>query len=163
MTLYHVWIGSRNYRVEITDDHLSVNGEKEEVSLTPLNGGGLYLLRRGNQNRELHALPRGRQGFDITSDGRRVITQVEKGYCKAIKEKENQHEGDLVAPMPGMVINVVAKPGQEVERGQLLIVLESMKMQMELRAPVAGRVSEMPVKTRALVEKGALLARLAPV
>src|SRR5207249_3257894 len=48
----------------------------------------------------------------------------------------------LVAPMPGRIVRVLAEPGQEVEAGQGLVVMEAMKMENELRSPRAGRVVE---------------------
>jgi len=49
-----------------------------------------------------------------------------------------------------------------VESGQVVMVEESMKMQMQLRAPVAGRVEKIAVKPGAQVEKGALLIKIVP-
>jgi 3-methylcrotonyl-CoA carboxylase alpha subunit len=56
---------------------------------------------------------------------------------------EAQHhagEGSLLAPMPGRVVALVAEPGQHVERGAALMILEAMKMECTIHAPVAGRV-----------------------
>ena len=54
--------------------------------------------------------------------------------------KARQAHGALNAPMPATVIGVNVKPGDQVETGQTLIVLEAMKMELPLRAPGAGRV-----------------------
>ena len=64
----------------------------------------------------------------------------------------------LIAPMPGKVVRVLVKPGDEVQARQGLIVVEAMKMENELRAAGAGRVREVFVKEGQSVEAGTALA-----
>jgi biotin carboxyl carrier protein len=63
----------------------------------------------------------------------------------------------LNAPMPGKVVRVLVQPGQEVQAGQGLVVIEAMKMENELRAPRPGTVAEVRVREQQAVETGALL------
>lgn len=67
---------------------------------------------------------------------------------------------EIVAPMPGKVVKVLVAEGQQVERGQGLLVIEAMKMQNELRAPRAGRVERVYMEEGRGVESGARLLRL---
>jgi len=60
--------------------------------------------------------------------------------------------------MPGTVISVAAKPGQQVEAGQPVLVLEAMKMQHTVSAPHAGTVTEIPVQPGQQVAAGDVLA-----
>jgi multidrug efflux pump subunit AcrA (membrane-fusion protein) len=53
--------------------------------------------------------------------------------------------GQIRAPMPGLVVAIQAQPGTAVAAGQALIIMEAMKMQMEIRAPHAGVVREVRV------------------
>ncbi|MFN2546555.1 MAG: biotin/lipoyl-containing protein [Myxococcales bacterium] len=62
------------------------------------------------------------------------------------------------APMPGKVVRVMVKVGDEVAEGQGLIVVEAMKMENELRSPKAGKVTELHAVEGAAVESGARLA-----
>jgi len=64
--------------------------------------------------------------------------------------------------MPGLVVDVLVKVGQIVKEGQALLVQESMKMQMQLRAPCAGRVMDVSIKVGDQVGKGAPLVRVMP-
>ena len=68
-----------------------------------------------------------------------------------------QGEQRIVAPMPGRIVRVLAKPGDAVELRQPVIVIEAMKMENELRAPKAGTIKEVAVETGASVEAGRLL------
>jgi 3-methylcrotonyl-CoA carboxylase alpha subunit len=66
----------------------------------------------------------------------------------------------LSAPMPGTVVKVLVKEGQEVEEGQLLLVLEAMKMEQPVSAPHAGVVHSLPFDEGSLVPGGAVLAEV---
>nr|NIP43563.1 biotin/lipoyl-binding protein [candidate division Zixibacteria bacterium]NIT59736.1 biotin/lipoyl-binding protein [Fodinibius sp.]NIR66018.1 biotin/lipoyl-binding protein [candidate division Zixibacteria bacterium]NIS47654.1 biotin/lipoyl-binding protein [candidate division Zixibacteria bacterium]NIU15750.1 biotin/lipoyl-binding protein [candidate division Zixibacteria bacterium] len=59
----------------------------------------------------------------------------------------------LKAPMPGLVIDVPVEEGQDVSQGEILLVLESMKMQNELRCPRDGKVLRVRVKVGDNVER----------
>jgi biotin carboxyl carrier protein len=67
----------------------------------------------------------------------------------------------IVAPMPGRIVKVLVRPGDEVAARQGLIVVEAMKMENELRAPGAGTVTDVKVVEGASVEANAVLVVLA--
>ncbi|HEY3813417.1 MAG TPA: acetyl/propionyl/methylcrotonyl-CoA carboxylase subunit alpha [Caulobacteraceae bacterium] len=69
-------------------------------------------------------------------------------------------DGSLRAPMPGKIVAVQAKPGDTVEKGRPLVVLEAMKMEHALTAPFDGVVAEVPVKVGDQVTEGTLLAKV---
>ena len=66
----------------------------------------------------------------------------------------------LTSPMPGTVVRVLVAEGDEVDEGQLLLVLEAMKMEQPLTAPHAGRVRSLPFSEGSLVPGGAVLVEL---
>ena len=68
----------------------------------------------------------------------------------------------LVAPMPGVVVSVAVKPGDAVEEGQPLLVIESMKLEATLTAPRDGVVAEMPFAEGDSFGLKDILAQLAP-
>ena len=63
----------------------------------------------------------------------------------------------ISAPMPGKVVRVLVVPGDAVEAGQGLVVVEAMKMQNEMKAPQAGRVVEVHTQADATVAAGDIL------
>lgn len=65
--------------------------------------------------------------------------------------------GGLIAPMPGVVLDVRCAVGDTVEAGQVLVVLEAMKMEHHIRAPFDGTVTEVPIAVGEQLENGALL------
>ncbi|MEA4907997.1 MAG: biotin/lipoyl-binding protein [Chloroflexi bacterium] len=160
MATYKVYIGKREYQIEISKTQVLINGEPVDANLLRLNDLGLYLLKRGEQQRELHVHSKGNSTYAIMTNGRHIIAQVEREGVGNAKRDKAQAEGDLVAPMPGMVVSVPVKEGEMVDKGQVLVVLESMKMQMEIRAPFAGRVIKLSIEAKSLVDKGTLLAQV---
>jgi biotin carboxyl carrier protein len=72
--------------------------------------------------------------------------------------EEKKGGGQLKAPMPGLVIRVDVVAGQAVAAGASVVVLEAMKMQNELRAPIGGGVvAAVRVQPGQAVEKGQIL------
>jgi len=67
-------------------------------------------------------------------------------------------EGSLLAPMPASVVNVAVTEGQQVSKGDTVVVLEAMKMQHTISAPADGVVAQLSVAEGAQVESGAVLA-----
>ena len=67
----------------------------------------------------------------------------------------------VAAPMPGNIVRVDVKQGDTVKAGQILIILEAMKMQNEIVAPKDGTVAQVVVKTGDKVDTGAALVVLA--
>ncbi len=67
-------------------------------------------------------------------------------------------EGSLLAPMPAAVVSVAVTEGQQVTKGDVVVVLEAMKMQHTITAPTDGVVAQLDVTAGAQVESGAVLA-----
>ncbi len=61
---------------------------------------------------------------------------------------------DVTAPLPGTVLDIKVKEGQEVNQGDVVILLEAMKMENEIAAPTSGKVSQILVKTGDAVNGG---------
>ena len=66
----------------------------------------------------------------------------------------------ITAPMPGKVVRVLVGPGDAVEAGQGMVVVEAMKMQNEMKAPRAARILSVPAKEGATVAAGEVLVTI---
>ncbi|MCW2293441.1 3-methylcrotonyl-CoA carboxylase alpha subunit [Pseudomonas sp. BIGb0408] len=72
----------------------------------------------------------------------------------------NAHQGGLTAPMNGSIVRVLVEPGQQVEAGAALVVLEAMKMEHSIRAPQAGTIKAIHCAEGELIGEGAVLVEL---
>ena len=100
--------------------------------------------------------------FDVHLDGRTISLQIRPAGSFGRQKKEGpggtgSGPQRVLAPMPGKVVRVLVKPGDEVKARQGLVVVEAMKMENELRAARDGRVREIAVAEGQSVDAGAVL------
>jgi 3-methylcrotonyl-CoA carboxylase alpha subunit len=93
------------------------------------------------------------------SDGRRW--RFERAAAYAWESKDAAGGNQVVAPMPGRIVLVKAKAGDEVAEGQELLVMEAMKMELALKAPRAGTIESINATQGEFVEADAVLVRFA--
>ena len=160
MTLYTVSFGSRQYQVNIEGNQATVDGEPVKATFQTLNQNGLHLLQRGYQAMEFHLCLQDEETLQVLVSGRRLVAHVANPFRRKSARSQAAHTGTLTAPMPGLVVQVLVEEGQTVEEGQPLLVIESMKMQMQMRSPSAGRVSSLPVVPGQQVNKGQVLVQV---
>ncbi len=99
--------------------------------------------------------------FDVHVAGRTIPVQVRLagsfGRQKTAGAAQGTGPQRITAPMPGKIVRVLVKPGDEVKARQGLVVVEAMKMENELRAARDGRVRDVAVTEGPSVDAGALL------
>jgi biotin carboxyl carrier protein len=92
--------------------------------------------------------------------GLTTAVQVVDPRRKALRVSAGAAGGTVNTQMPGRVVRLLVAVGDAVQKGQPLLVVEAMKMENELRAPVAGTVAEVFVAEGQAVESGARLVRI---
>lgn len=128
---------------------------------------GRILLRMGN---ELYRID------NVNIQGRKVTFTV-NGFWNTIDVKDEQElllerlgfkthtvtsEGRVSAPMPGKILEIIVKQGDSVEPGDPVVILEAMKMENELKSPVAGIVETVEVQVNESVDKNQTLIEIEP-
>lgn len=126
-------------------------------------GERAFTLVCGQKSLEL-VLGRGEDGLDVYASGERFSAKIEPARARsaAPRAKPQTEIGAVVAPMPGKVVKVLVRPGEPVEPGAPLVVVEAMKMENELFAKAAGRVRNVLVAPGDAVERGAVLMTIDP-
>jgi biotin carboxyl carrier protein len=100
--------------------------------------------------------------LDVHLDGRTIPVQIRPAGSFGRQKKEGGGAAGsgpqrVLAPMPGKVVRVLVKPGDEVKAKQGLVVVEAMKMENELKAARDGRVRDVSVREGQSVDAGAVL------
>jgi len=93
------------------------------------------------------------------SDGRRH--SFARAAAFAWEARQGAGGNQVLAPMPGRIVLVKARPGDQVEEGQELLVMEAMKMELALKAPRAGTIDSIGATQGDFVEADAVLVRFA--
>jgi pyruvate carboxylase subunit B len=137
-----------------------------DAALDPDVDGVVRLLRVGTavHRVEVRRLA-GRGRYALVIGGFRYEVEALDERARAIRDLVAATAGPtgpapLVAPMPGLVVRVNVAPGDVVQAGQGLVVMEAMKMENELRTQSGGVVKAVLVAPGAAVEKGARLVEL---
>lgn len=79
---------------------------------------------------------------------------------KAPAASGNAGSVEITAPMPGKILDVKANPGQSVKKGEVVLLLEAMKMENEVVAPQDGTIASINVNSGDMVEAGNVLATM---
>ena len=118
--------------------------------------GRLAEIRIGGRGCRVAAAAEGEHVF-VWCDG--AVFRFEKPR-RARRSAGTEHAGDLISPMPGRVRRTPVAVGEAVEKGQVLLVLEAMKMEHAIRAPQGGILRALLVREGDLVEAGVELAEI---
>jgi biotin carboxyl carrier protein len=154
---YVTTIEGHEYIVDILDEHrVSVDGITYQVDFMPVGDQPVYSLVVDGQSVDAHVYPN-EDTWQVLFHGELFTATVEdereKRLRAALAGKVAEHEDfHLKAPMPGMVVSIPVHEGQMIQKGDVLVVLESMKMQNELRSPRDGKVVRVRVRTGDRVE-----------
>jgi biotin carboxyl carrier protein len=151
-------VNGSEYLIEIVDErHIIVNDKKLTVDFNSVSGQPVYSLLVDGKSIEGFVYP-GETEWEVLLMGRQYPVEVEDEREKRLRVAaggavSEAGEFHLKAPMPGMVVSIPVEEGQKVEKGQVLLILESMKMQNELKAPRDGTIGRIRVKVGESVEQ----------
>ena len=161
---YIVDIAGKRIEVTVDGDQVSVDGGPvERALLRELEGTPVKLVTINDAVHRVMARRDGERGsYALRIDGRRYAVQALDERTRAIRDLSAAAAGPtgpqpVKAPMPGLMVRIDVKVGDEVIAGQGVAAMEAMKMENELRAPAAGKVKAVHSSVGQAVEKGALL------
>ncbi|HEY8548595.1 MAG TPA: biotin/lipoyl-containing protein [Vicinamibacterales bacterium] len=99
----------------------------------------------------------------VMLDGETFAVEVEEARRSTRAAQRHGLDESLAAPMPATVVRVLATPGQHVSAGDVLLLLEAMKMELPIRAPHDGTVAAVHCAVGDLVQPGVSLIDLTPM
>lgn len=155
---YVTTIGEREFMVEIVDDTcVIVDGVTYHVDFDSAGSQPVFSMLVDGRSYEAYVYP-AEDSLQVLLHGTLYMANVEDEREKRLRASAGSRVAErgeyyLKAPMPGLVVAIPVKEGQQVERGDVLLILESMKMQNELKSPRAGKISRLRVKTGDSVEQ----------
>ena len=162
---YLTIINNQQFEIEISKDgELTVNGESRQVDFLSL-GPSLYSLITDNTS--LQVVVDGESGqYEVLMKGHLYETQVLDERALLMAQRRgglSGGSGEVHSPMPGLIVAIPVEAGQTVNAGETVVILESMKMQNELKSPIAGVVESLNCKPKQTVDKNDLLVVIKPL
>lgn len=159
---YIAIVNQQEYVIEIGQEGLiEVDGQEFKVDYEQLSEGGILSLLLNN--RSLEAIVEEREeAWEVLIHGElyTVTVQDERAYRLA-KERgittDDAGEAIVKSPMPGLIIAIPVVVGQSVKKGDKVVILESMKMENELRSPKDGTIANIYIEPGVSVEKNQIL------
>ena len=162
---YFVKVDDEEFVIVVNNDNqITVNEKPHNIDFRTMPRSGVTSLLIDNHS--LEAVVEEKEGawqVLIRGDLYEVAVDDERSRRLASARGDlGQADGDISvrSPMPGIVISVAVIEGQNVSKGETVIILESMKMENELRAPRDGVVSHVNVEEGANVEKNQILVMI---
>jgi biotin carboxyl carrier protein len=157
---FQFWLGGKDFKVDLegagdnilrvnvggTTYHVSAEFIGQEEILLNINGRVYNIIVHSNS-----------LSHSVFVNGR--LFRVEKrSALRILREgKGRLKKRDVKITMPGRVVRVISNPGDRVEKGQPVLVLEAMKMQNEIKSPQAGELVRVNFRTGDYVEAGSIL------
>jgi biotin carboxyl carrier protein len=155
---YIATTGDREILIEIIDEHhILVDGTRYDIDFETVSEQTVYSLLANHKSYEA-LVYESEEGWQVLLHGSQYVLLVEDEREKRLRASSSAGvlgnvDFHLKAPMPGLVVAVPVSEGQSVERGDVLLILESMKMQNELKSPREGQVNRVRVKPGDSVEQ----------
>lgn len=141
------------YEIEQKNDIMVINGQEFPFKMEGNNvqvGGNPHNVTLAGQMATVDGI-----SYNFEAVG---LEDKEPKKRKAASKAAAQEAGAVTAIMPGLIIKVLKKVGDHVEKGDIILILEAMKMQNEIQAPAAGTIRQIHVKPGETVEMRQVLA-----
>jgi biotin carboxyl carrier protein len=161
---YEVQIGGQKRVVEVFRDQeklqISLDGELLDADAVEVAPNTFSILLNGASH-EVRIAPAADGSLILHTGTAEFVAEVVdprawRGRRHGAMEAEGRQQ--IVAPMPGKVVKILVNPGESVQAGQGLIVVEAMKMQNEIRSPKSGTLEKILAKEGQPVNAGEVLA-----
>lgn len=162
---YRIELNSKEKEAKIlSQNKIEIDGVSYTCELIQ-NNNAHYSLRLNNKVYEVIKVEENKNKIVILLNGFyffcNVETVLEKKASQIVKLSEKaKHRSEVHSPMPGIVLKIKKKPGDEVNHGESVLILEAMKMENDIKSPFSGFIKDILVSEGNPVEKGAILFRL---
>lgn len=161
--MFSVIFQNSTFSIEKTARGLSINQEDLNWDCHWVGDRKIHLIR-GNQSyeAELLSLDPETKTLEIRLGHKKASLQVKDRFDLILAQMGFNNSGsgqlkEVKAPMPGLILDLMVKPGDKVKKGDLLLILEAMKMENGIKSPGDGTVKQVLVSLKQSVEKNQVL------
>ena len=162
--MYQIKVNDKyNFEISASQNQITVGADIIELDGVSLNeNSSSVLYQNKSYNIELVDLNTTEKTAVIKVNGNIYSLSIKDQFDQLLKQlgMDNLATAKILqvkAPMPGLVLNVLVKEGDEIKKGDNLLVLEAMKMENMIKSPTDGVIKKIAIKQGDKVEKNALL------
>lgn len=163
---YVTTVGDKQFTIDINrDGQITVDGQAIDAEFQQMLDSSMYSMLIGGASHDVR-MNEGDGVYEVQLSGEifEVVVEDERTRRLAgLKSGSGGISGEAVikAPMPGVVIDVPVTVEQEIEKGEIVVILESMKMQNEFKAPRAGIIKTIKISPGDRIEQNTVMIVIA--
>jgi len=161
--MFSVNLQNTTYRVEKSKEGILVDQRSLNWDIHSVDERKIHLVK-GSQSfeAELIAIDLETKSLQIRLGHKTAMLQLQDRFDLLLEKMGMASSGagslkEIKAPMPGLILDLKVKPGDQVKKGDVLLILEAMKMENILKSPGDGIVREVKVNLKQSVEKNQVL------
>ena len=176
-SLAHVKEILKQNKIKVTEENVFIAAACKEKGIAFLKGEAKVNVRKIDPKAKANESKQAQSGrYSVVVNGSRYNVEVSEGFndsiqVKSITEVENKStkgtkkssvaatENDIVANLPGAVHKILVSAGDSVKKGQAVVVLEAMKMEIEVKAPKDGVIASVEVEKGQSVANNQVVAK----
>ncbi|MCX2738478.1 biotin/lipoyl-containing protein [Pontibacter anaerobius] len=153
----------KTWQVDIQKDTILLNNAPFDWDISPIGPNTFHIIKGTRSfTAEVVSADYQEKAFTFKINGATQTVSVKDRFDLLLDKlgmsNANAHKvNDVKAPMPGLILEVKVQPGQEVKKGDPIMILEAMKMENILKSPGDGVVKEVKVQVKQNVEKNQVL------
>jgi biotin carboxyl carrier protein len=153
----------KTWQVDIQKNAVYLNGELFNWDISPIGPNTYHIIKDARSyTAELVSANYQEKTFTFKINGAVQTVSVKDRFDLLLDKlgmsNANAHKvNDVKAPMPGLILDIKVQPGQEVKKGDPIMILEAMKMENIIKSPGDGVVKEVKVQVKQNVEKNQVL------
>lgn len=161
--MFTVTIQNKSYSVEKVDDSIQVNGKAINWDLQWISDRKVHLIVENKSlEAELVSIDKNSKTIQIRLGNKTSTLQLKDRFDVLLEQmgmssNSSQMLKEIKAPMPGLILDLKVKPGDEVKKGEVVLILEAMKMENIIKSPGDGVVKVVKVSLHQSVEKNQVL------
>ena len=154
---------NKSYSVEKTDDSLQVNSKSIDWDLKWVSDRKIHLIHENKSlEAELISIDKETKTVQLKLGNKISSLQIKDRFDLLLEQlgmnaNASQTLKEIKAPMPGLILDLKVKAGDEVKKGDVVLILEAMKMENILKSPGDGIVKAVKVSLNQSVEKNQVL------
>lgn len=169
LNMYHIKINEQSdaLAVSVTNAAISVNNKERDWDMVRLADGSFSILLDGKSYIALvEETDKASKQMTLRINGHKYQVSIEEPIDQLLKKMGLNNSATkkaevIKAPMPGLVLKIMVAEGQEVKKGDPVLILEAMKMENVFKAPADATVKSIKAEAGKAVEKGQVLIELA--